>query len=64
MCQLSSGQYMANIGSLVTDEQVYYYNFCGPFVLYLGGGGRGGSRILKVVVHPKQLTVLALDLQT
>ena len=22
---------------------------------------RGGSRILKVVVHPKQLTVLALD---
>ena len=33
-----------------------------------GGGGecphRGGSRILKVVVHPKQLAVLALNLQT
>ena len=29
-----------------------------------GVHGRGGSRILKVVVHPKQLTVLALDLQT
>ena len=29
-----------------------------------GGSRRGGSRILEVVVHPKQLTVLALDLQT